>query len=113
MTYVPPIVQLLVALLVIPAAMFDFRSRRIPNWLTLTGLVLGIGLNSFLYETSGLLMALKGMGLALLIYFPLWLVRGMGAGDVKLMAMIGAIVGPANWLGVLLLTSAFGAAAGT
>jgi prepilin peptidase CpaA len=112
MTYLPPIFQILLAFLVIPAALFDVRERRIPNWLTLTGLVVGIGLNSFLYETAGLWMSLKGIGLAMLIYFPLWLIRGMGAGDVKLMAMVGAIVGPANWTGVLVLTCIFGALSG-
>ena len=44
----------------------------------------------------------------MLIYFPLYLLRAMGAGDVKLMAAIGAIVGAANWLGILVLTSVFG-----
>jgi prepilin peptidase CpaA len=112
MTYLPPVFQILLALLVITAAMFDFRERRIPNWLALTGVLAGIGLNGFVYEAPGLWMALKGMGLAMLVYFPLWLIRGMGAGDVKLMGAIGAIVGPSNWLGVLALTCVFGAVAG-
>lgn len=108
MTCPPVVVQILLALVVVTAALFDFRLRRVPNWLTLAGLLLGIGLNAFLFETSGLWMSLKGLGLAFLIYFPLYLVRGMGAGDVKLMAAVGAIVGPANWLGILVLTSALG-----
>ncbi len=111
MTYPPIAVRVLLALLVIPAAIWDFRRRRVPNWLTLPGLFLGIGLNVFLFETAGLWMALKGLGLALLFYFPLYLLRGVGAGDVKLMAAVGAIVGPANWLGILVLTSLFGGAA--
>src|SRR5258706_4003267 len=85
--------------------MFDFRYRRVPNWLTLSGVLLGIGLNAFLFETPGLWASFRGLGLAFLIYFPLYLLRGMGAGDVKLMAAVGAIVGPANWLGILVLTS--------
>src|SRR5204863_8728125 len=75
------------------------------------GLVLGIALNAFLYETAGLWISLKGLGLAMLIYFPLYLLRGMGAGDVKLMAAIGALAGPSNWFGILVLTSVFGAVA--
>jgi len=102
------VVQVLLALIVVPAALFDFRQRRVPNWLVLAGLLLGIGLNSFLYESAGLWMALKGFGLAFLIYFPLYLLRGMGAGDVKLMAAIGAIAGAANWLGILVITSVLG-----
>jgi prepilin peptidase CpaA len=108
LTYPPIIVQVLLALLVIPAALFDSRERRVPNWLALAGVVLGIGLNSFLYETPGLWFSLKGLGLAFVIYFPLYLLRGMGAGDVKLMAAVGAISGWANWLGIFVLTSLLG-----
>jgi len=46
-----------------------------------------------------------------LIYLPLYLLRALGAGDVKLMAAVGAIVGPANWFGIFLLTSLLGGAA--
>jgi prepilin peptidase CpaA len=111
MSYLPPIVQALLLLGVIPAGIIDLRVRRIPNWLTFTAALLGIALNSFLFETAGLWMSLKGMGLAMLIYFPLYLLRGMGAGDVKLMMAVGAIAGPANWLGILFLTACFGAVA--
>ncbi len=67
----PIIVQILLALIVVTAAMFDFRYRRVPNWLTLSGVLLGIGLNAFLFETPGLWASLRGLGLAFLIYFPL------------------------------------------
>ena len=70
------------------AAVYDIRFRRIPNWLVLTGLVLGLGLNTFLFRWPGARASLLGIGLAFLIYFPLYLLRGMGAGDVKLMAAI-------------------------
>jgi prepilin peptidase CpaA len=108
---VPLVIRALLGLLVIPAAAFDFRSRRVPNWLTLTALLLGIALNVFLFKTAGLWISLKGLALACLVYLPLYFLRGMGAGDVKLMAAIGAIVGPANWFGIFLLTSLVGGAA--
>jgi prepilin peptidase CpaA len=104
----PAIIQIVLALIVVAAAMFDFRYRRVPNWLTLSGVIVGIGLNFFLFETEGLLDSLKGLGLAFLIYFPLYLLRGMGAGDVKLMAAVGSIVGWKNWLGILVITSLMG-----
>ena len=109
----PPITQVLLLLVVIPAAFFDIRQRRIPNWLVLAGLVAGIGLNTFLfYDTpspvSGLWFALQGLGIAFLVYFPLYLLRGMGAGDVKLMGAVGAIVGWKAWLFVLFFTSILG-----
>ena len=108
MSYLPPIVQAFLALIVIVAAVYDYRFRRVPNWLTFSGVLIGIGLNAFLYETPGLWLGLNGVGLALLIYFPLFVLRGMGAGDVKLMAAVGAFVGPINWIGILLLTAVFG-----
>jgi prepilin peptidase CpaA len=108
MTYPPLVIQVLLLVLAVTACVTDARTRRVPNWLTATGFLLGLGLNYFLFETPGFLMALKGAGIALLIYFPLYLLRGMGAGDVKLMAAAGALVGPTNWLGILLCTSIFG-----
>ena len=108
----PPLaIQVVLILLAVTAAIIDAVKRRIPNWLTLPGVVLGIALNSFLFGTTGLWSSLEGLGLAMLIYFPLFAVRGMGAGDVKLMAAVGALVGPANWFGILVVTSIFGAAA--
>src|SRR5579871_918007 len=97
----PLILRAVLLLLVILAAIWDIRFRRVPNWLTLTGVLIGVGLNSFLYESAGLWASLEGLGLALLIYFPLFLLRGMGAGDAKLMAAVGALAGPMNWLGIL------------
>jgi prepilin peptidase CpaA len=108
MSYLPPVLQIVLTLVVIVAAVYDFRFRRIPNWLTLAGVLIGIGLNSFLYEWAGLRTAGLGLGLAFVIYFPMYLLRGMGAGDVKLMAAVGAIVGWANWLGIFVLSSVIG-----
>jgi prepilin peptidase CpaA len=116
LSYLPPVVQALLALVVIIAGVSDFRSRRVPNWLTFSGVFLGVALNAFLsYDLPGqplLWASLKGLGVALAVYLPLYMLRGMGAGDVKLMAAVGAIAGgPGNWLGILVLTSIFGALA--
>ena len=98
-------------MIVITAAVFDLRWRRVPNSLTLPGLILGIMLNTILFQREGLWSSLLGLGLAFLIYFTLYLLRGMGGGDVKLMAAVGAIVGPGNWLRIFFLTLVFGAMA--
>lgn len=115
MSYPPIILQIVLALVAFVAAVYDYRFRRIPNWLTLSGVLLGIGLNSFLnvtglhwYSGYDWRSALAGMGLAFAVYFPLYLLRGMGAGDVKLMAAIGAIVGPSNWFGIFVLSNILG-----
>jgi len=85
--------------------------------LTLAGLIAGFASHCFLgWEKSGgagslggLAMAGKGFGLAALIYLALYLVHGMGAGDVKLMAALGSIAGPTNWFVLFLATSILGA----
>ena len=92
--------------------MTDLRSRRIPNWLTLSGVLAGVILNSFLnVDRYNWRAALLGLGLAFAVYFPLYLLRGMGAGDVKLMAGVGALMGPANWFAIFLLSNILGGAA--
>ena len=108
MSFPPIVFQIILVLVVGIAAIFDVRFRRIPNWLVLTGVLLGLGLNSFLWAWAGLRLSLLGLGLAFVIYFPLYLVRGMGAGDVKLMAALGSIVGPANWFGIFIVTGLLG-----
>jgi prepilin peptidase CpaA len=107
-----PAIRILLSLIVIPAAVVDIKTRRIPNWLSLSGIVLGIALNAFLFETDGLWFSLKGLGLAFAVYFVLYLIHAMGAGDVKLMAAVGAVAGPGYWLLILILTSVTGALAG-
>jgi prepilin peptidase CpaA len=108
----PPLaIRALLIAVVMVAAFFDIRTHRIPNWLTLPGLLLGIALNAFLFELAGLWFSLKGLGLAFGVYFVLYLLRGMGAGDVKLMAAVGAAAGPMNWLGILFLTAILGGVA--
>ena len=95
--------------LVLCAAFFDARTRRIPNWLTVSGVLAGLALNTFLYPgMSGFWFALKGLGLAFGVYLALHLLRAMGAGDVKLMAAVGSITGAGNWFAIFLLTAVAG-----
>jgi len=90
------------------AGIYDLRFRRIPNWLNLSAVVLGLAINTFVFAARGLGISALGMACALGIYLPLYLVRGMGAGDVKLMAAIGAIAGPENWLRIFVVTALLG-----
>ncbi len=85
-------------ILTLSAGWLDWRSRRIPNWLTVPGLFLGITVNSALFGWHGTSSSLKGAGLALLLLLPLVLLRAIGAGDWKLMGAVGALLGPILFL---------------
>jgi prepilin peptidase CpaA len=92
------------------AAITDVYSRRIPNLLVIAGLIAGIVLNVWLGGWLGLKDPVLGFGLALLIYVPLFIVRAMGGGDVKLMAAAGAILGPREWFTLFIFASIAGGA---
>jgi prepilin peptidase CpaA len=100
--------QVLLGILVATAAIFDIRFRRIPNWLVLAGVIVGLMWNVYTSGWSGLGRGAAGLGLGFALYFPLYLLRARGAGDVKLLAAVGAITGPANCLWVFLLTAILG-----
>jgi prepilin peptidase CpaA len=84
------------------AGLVDFRTRRIPNWLTIPALILGISMHILVAGWPGAKTSLEGAGLALLLLLPLVLLRGLGAGDWKLMGAVGAFLGPLMFLFVLL-----------
>ncbi len=113
MMTLPPIgVAAILLIIVMVAAAYDVRYRRIPNWLNLGGVLTGILVNTVYGGWSGLRMALAGFVLAFAVYFTLYALRAMGAGDVKLHAAVGAIVGWQNWLGIFVISSILGALMG-
>jgi len=99
----------IVAVLVV-ATFTDVRSRRIPNWLVFPFFVLGLVVSGWLQGWHGVEMSFAGAGLGLLIYGLLFWVGGMGAGDVKLCAAIGAWIGPSQMLISLIFTALVGGA---
>ncbi len=76
------------------AMMIDLKTARVPNWLTGGGLIAGFGVRTCLAGGAGLETALAGALLGGGILFIPFLVRGIGGGDVKLMAAVSA------WLGI-------------
>lgn len=104
----------LLGALLAAAVCSDLKSRRISNKLVLAGIFAGCLLNIVLPEGNGFLSALPGaagIGAALAglatgfcLMLPMYLLRALGAGDVKLMAMVGAFLGPDAMLRVVLAT---------
>ena len=97
-------VWLLAAAFSLIAGWTDWRSRRIPNWLTVPGLVIGIAYNSVAFGWPGAKSSLLGAGLGLGLLLPFVVIRSFGAGDWKLIGALGAILGPSHLLIVLLGT---------
>lgn len=96
-------------LIVLAVATFtDLRSRRIPNWLVLPFLVVGIAVSGWLHGWAGLGHSLAGMALGAFLFGILALMGGMGMGDVKLCAAIGAWIWPGQLITALVLTGIVG-----
>jgi prepilin peptidase CpaA len=105
----PPGVEALLLAVVLAAAIYDVRYGQIPNWITVSGVLMGVAVNTFLYRGwPGLRFALTGMAAGFGVYFALWALRAMGGGDVKLMAAVGAIAGWYHWFGIFLITALVG-----
>lgn len=76
------------------ASWIDYSQRRVPNWLNLALIVVGFVVQGCYFGWSGLATGLGGLATGFGLLIIPWLMRGMGAGDVKLMAAIGVWVGP-------------------
>jgi prepilin peptidase CpaA len=91
-------------LLAFIAGLTDFRSRRIPNWLTVSAFALGVAAHSFYGGWSGLKTSLLGTVVGLGLLLPFVLLRSLGAGDWKLAGALGAFTGPALLMHLLILS---------
>ena len=90
------------------ACVTDLRTRRVPNVLTLGAATAAVAFHAASHAGSGLLFAVLGWGVGLLMFLPLFVLRGIGGGDVKLLAALGAWLGPS----LVLWVAAFAAIAG-
>lgn len=95
-------------LFAVGACVFDLRTRHIPNALTFGGAALGLLYGVYTAGIGGLLGALGGWATGLAIFLPFFILRGLGAGDVKLMACLGAWVGAADTVWVALYAAVSG-----
>ena len=108
MTDIPSAVVWLVTIVLIEAAIIDGRQLRVPNWLTFHFAAAGLAYAAWAGGREGLVWSLQGAGVGLLTLMPLYAIGGMGAGDVKLMAGLGAWMGPAITVGAFAATAVAG-----
>jgi len=97
-----PVILAGAVILSVVAGWTDLRSRRIPNWLTVPGLLVGLAANSVLSGWGGLKASLLGAAVGLALLLPFVLLRSLGAGDWKLAGSLGAFAGPGILMDLLL-----------
>jgi prepilin peptidase CpaA len=96
------IIYLILIAFVLIAAIYDAATQKIPNWTALVIVVLGLGWNIFFAEGLGVRDSSLGLFAGFLLMLPSYVFGGMGAGDVKLMAAVGSVVGIDHVLDVVL-----------
>src|SRR5262245_29404223 len=90
------------------ACWFDMRTRCIPNRLTFPAAVVGLVAATLTHGGHGTVSSAAGLVVGLGLFFPLFVLRGMGAGDVKLMGALGAWLGTSSIFGVAFYTTLAG-----
>ena len=95
------------------ASISDYRTYKIPNWLTAGGIVFALIYNTAVpfYRDHGFLWALGGLVIGFLVMLPCYAIRVLGAGDVKLMAMVGAFLGVSDVISAILYSLIVGGVA--
>lgn len=103
---------ILLLLIAAIGAIYDWRTRKIPNWLTVYSLPVIFLLNIFHAGLWGFVNSSLGLLAGLALLFIPYIIGGMGAGDVKLLGSLGAIVGYKGAILIFFYTALCGLALG-
>jgi prepilin peptidase CpaA len=95
---------ILLTSLLVTAIYTDLRWSRIPNWLTFSAIGIGIVVQAWISGLHGVLYSVAGLGVGMGLFALPYACRAIGAGDVKLMAAIGSILGSSGALSVAFLS---------
>ncbi len=99
----------LVSLVLIVAAVIDGRQLKVPNWITFPMILSGWLASGIIYGWDGVAASLWGTAIGLGLLLPAYAVGGMGAGDVKLLAGVGAWAGASQTLWAFVVSAIIGA----
>ena len=102
------LVQYVLLVLLGMAALMDFRTYTIPNWLTVPAIFVGLSLHTLIKQASGLVFSLEGAAVGLGLFVMMYGLGWMGAGDVKLFAAVGSFLGPSQTLSAAMMVALVG-----
>lgn len=97
-----------ILLFLVIACMIDTRTGKIPNLLTFPSMIAALGYHSFASGFQGFLFSTEGILVGIALFLIPYFIGGMGAGDAKLMGVVGAVLGPKGVFIAALLTSVIG-----
>ncbi|NLX94659.1 MAG: prepilin peptidase [Rhodopirellula sp.] len=98
----------LVTVVLVVAAVIDGWKLKVPNWITFPMILSGWVASTAMFGFSGLAWSLVGTAVGLALLMPAYAIGGMGAGDVKLLAGVGAWVGAAHTFWAFLISAVVG-----
>jgi prepilin peptidase CpaA len=103
-----PFLTIVLTSILIVAAIIDIRVQKIPNMLTFPAMVVGLTYHSVANGWSGLIFSSEGLAIGIAIFLIPYMMGGMGAGDAKLMGVVGAMIGPKGIVIACLFTAIVG-----
>jgi prepilin peptidase CpaA len=87
-------VVIFLTVVLIIATINDIQFQRIPNWLTYPAMIVGTAYHSMVNGFEGFLFGVEGIVVGMVVFIIPYLMGGMGAGDIKLMGVVGGFLGP-------------------
>ncbi len=99
----------IIVLLSVVAVCMDVFRQKVDNQFIVFGWILGLGYQIGAFGLAGVASFFLGAGLAILLLYPLFYFRMLGAGDVKLLSVLGGFIGPLSIIKCILVSFLFGA----
>jgi prepilin peptidase CpaA len=100
--------HVIITAIALTGCLWDLQTRRIPNYLTFGGATLGVLYALVTGGWQAAAVSAAGWAVGLILFIPFFLLRGLGGGDVKLLAALGAWFGPAGMLVLAFYTAVAG-----